>query len=166
MHIRKEEPGDVERITEITLAAFQHHPYSRQTEQFIIVALRAAGALTLSLVAEEAGRVVGHVAFSPITISDGTPGWYGVGPLSVDPACQNQGIGSALMREGLAEMEKMGARGCALVGDAHFYSRFGFKNFPQLEHEGIPQEFFLILPFSEPIPSGTVHFHDAFWATS
>lgn len=166
MRIRKEQHGDIERISEITLAAFQHHPYSRQTEQFIILALRAAGALTLSLVAEDEGRVEGHIAFSPVTMTDGTAGWYGVGPLSVDTACQKRGIGSALMREGLAKMERMGAKGCALVGDAHFYSRFGFKNVPQLVHEGIPQEFFLILPFAGPVPAGTVHFHDAFWATS
>jgi putative acetyltransferase len=76
-------------------------PISNQTEQFIIKALRAAGALTLSLVADIDGRVVGHVAFSPVLMSDGTTGWYGLGPVSVLPEYQKQGIGKALINEGL-----------------------------------------------------------------
>ena len=75
MIIRKENNTDLEAITEVTIAAFENHPISRQTEHFIINALRSAGALALSLVAEIDGEIVGHIAFSPITISDGTTGW-------------------------------------------------------------------------------------------
>ncbi|MGB5218513.1 MAG: hypothetical protein WBN66_09445 [Smithella sp.] len=67
----------------MTAAAFKTLAISHQTEQFIIVALRAAGAFTVSLVAELNGQVVGHIAFSPVILSDGCPNWYGLGPVSV-----------------------------------------------------------------------------------
>jgi len=163
MNIRKETTSDIEAITEVTIAAFKTVPISNHTEQFIIKALRAAGTLTLSLVAELDGRVVGHIAFSPVIISDGTKDWYGLGPVSVLPDYQKQGIGKSLINEGLSLLKDMGGQGCALVGDPNYYIRFGFKNYPQLVHEGIPQEVFLALPFNEKIPQGIVVFHEGFW---
>jgi putative acetyltransferase len=139
MIIRKETTSDIEAITQVTIAAFKTLPISNQTEQFIIKALRAAGALTLSLVAEIDGRVVGHVAFSPVVISDGTKDWYGLGPVSVLPEYQKQGIGKSLINKGLSLLKESGGGGCALVGDPNYYKRFGFKNFPELVHEGVPQ---------------------------
>jgi putative acetyltransferase len=70
--------------------------------------LRAAGALTISLVAEIDGQVVGHIAFSPVTVSDGATGWYGLGPVSVLPDYQKQGIEKALINEGLSSLKDMG----------------------------------------------------------
>lgn len=165
MIIRKETLTDIEAITDITIAAFKDHPFSYHTEQFIISALRKAGALTLSLVAEMDGRIVGHAAFSPITISDGTTDWYGLGPISVLPEYQNQGIGKALLNEGLSQLKKLGGQGCALAGDPDYYQRFGFRNYPELVYEGIPQQYFMALPFSEKIPRGVVVFHEGFTAT-
>jgi len=165
MIIRHETPADIQAITDVTIAAFTDHPISNLTEHFIIQALREAGALTLSLVAETDGRVVGHIAFSPVEISDDASDWYGLGPISVLPELQRQGIGSALMNEGLSIVKQMGARGVALVGDPNYYQRFGFRNIPQLLHEGVPPEVFLVLPLSEDIPEGTVAFHEAFLAT-
>lgn len=165
MILRKETAADIEAITAVTIAAFKNHFISNQTEQFIINALREAGALTISLVAEIEGRVVGHIAFSPVTISDGTLAWYGLGPVSVLPEYQRQGIGKALINAGLALLQELGGQGCALVGDPHYYQRFGFKNFPELVHEGIPPEVFLALPFNQKVPQGTVVFHEAFLAT-
>lgn len=162
--IRTETAGDIEAIDQVTRAAFENHPISRQTEHFIVKALRSADALTLSLVAEIDGRIVGHIAFSPVRISDGTPDWYGIGPLSVAPEFQKRGVGSTLMRSGMEHLRKIGAGGCALVGDPNYYRRFGFRNVPQLIHEGIPQEVFLVLPFTDELPSGTVEFHEAFLA--
>lgn len=81
--IRDETHDDICAITEMTIAAFKTLEISNHTEQFIIEALRAAHALAVSLVAEMDGRVVGHIAFFPVTISDGTPNWYGLGPVSV-----------------------------------------------------------------------------------
>jgi hypothetical protein len=83
--IRNETDADVSAIAEVTVAAFETLEISNHTEQTIIAALRAANALTVSLVAEMAGRVVGHIAFSPVAMSDGSPDWYGLGPVSVLP---------------------------------------------------------------------------------
>ena len=66
----------------------------------------------------------------------------------------------------MALLKDMGGQGCALVGDPNYYKRFGFKNCPELVHEGIPQEVFLVLPFTEKIPKGTVEFHEGFKANS
>jgi putative acetyltransferase len=164
MIIRKETESDIEAISEVTKAAFKNHPYSENTEQFIISALRAADALTLSLVAEMDGRVVGHIAFSPVTISDGSRNWYGVGPLSVSPDFQKQGIGKSLVQEGLSMLKALGAKGCILVGDPDYYKRFGFKNCPELTLEGVPQRNFLALPFYKHNTKGSVVFHPAFSA--
>jgi len=166
MIIRSEKSTDIDAITEVTVAAFKNHPISKQTEQFIVKALRDAGALAVSLVAEVEGKVVGHIAFSPVTISDGSNNWYGLGPISVLPACQRRGIGKALIHEGVSLLKARGGKGCALVGDPGYYKRFGFKNIPALIYEGVPQEFFLALPFDDNTAHGTVVFHKGFSATS
>ena len=162
--IRNQSDQDVAAISAVTIAAFATLEISQHTEQFIVKALRAAGALAVSLVAELDGQVVGHVAFSPVTLSDGTPDWYGLGPVSVLPARQRQGIGKALIREGLARLQAMGARGCCLVGHPGYYVKFGFRNVEPLAHPGVPPEFFLALSFDGHWPRGTVAFHPAFGA--
>jgi len=162
--IRNETHDDVCAITEVTIAAFKTLEISNHTEQFIIEALRAAKALTVSLVAEMDGRVIGHIAFSPVTISDGTPNWYGLGPVSVLPEHQRQGIGKALIHEGLSILRGLNAQGCCLVGHPDYYKRFGFKNIPGLVHEGVPQEVFLVLSLDGSAPQGIVEFHEGFKA--
>jgi putative acetyltransferase len=162
--IRSETAADVSAITEVTVAAFQTLEISQHTEQFIIAALRAAGALTLSLVAELDGRVIGHIAFSPVTISDGTRNWYGLGPVSVLPEYQRRGIGGALIREGLSRLKALGAKGCCLVGHPAYYRRFGFENAPGLVCEGVLQDVFFALPLDGHVPQGVVEFHEAFKA--
>lgn len=163
--IRSETDADVGAITEVTVAAFNTLVISDHTEQFIVTALRAAKALTISLVAELDGRVIGHIAFSPVAISDGTRDWYGLGPVSVLPEYQRQGIGKALIQEGLSRLKGMGARGCCLVGHPEYYKKFGFNNVPGLVVEEVPQEVFFALSFDGHVPQGTVTFHDAFKAT-
>jgi putative acetyltransferase len=163
--IRKETSAEIEAITNVTIAAFEDHPVSHQTEHFIIHALRKADALTISLVAEIDEHIVGHIAFSPISIADGTKDWYSLGPVSVLPKLQKQGIGSALINEGLSLLKDIGGKGCALVGDPNYYKRFGFKNYPELVYEGIPQEVFLALPLKDLVPNGIVTFHEGFGAT-
>jgi putative acetyltransferase len=162
--IRSETDADVGAITDVTVAAFKTLEISNHTEQFIIEALRIAKALTISLVAEVDGRVIGHIAFSPLTISDGTRNWYGLGPVSVLPDYQRQGIGKALIGEGLSRLKDMNAQGCCLVGHPDYYRKFGFKNMPGLVHEGVPQEVFFALSFDGHTPQGTVTFHDGFKA--
>jgi putative acetyltransferase len=162
--IRNETSADVSAITEVTVAAFKTLAISNHTEQFIIAALRAAKALTVSLVAEVDGRVVGHIAFSPVTISDGSPNWYGLGPVSVLPECQRRGIGRALIEEGISRLKDLGARGCCLVGHPEYYRRFGFQNIRGLVHEGVPDEVFFTLSLDGHIPQGIVEFHLGFKA--
>ncbi len=105
MIIRNETASDREPLAAVTIAAFRDHPFSNRTEQFIINALREANALGISLVAEVEGRVVGHIAFSPVTISDGSSGWFGLGPVSVLPEFQGKGIGKSLVNKGLAMLK-------------------------------------------------------------
>ena len=162
--VRSETDADVTAITEVTVAAFNSLEISNHTEQFIIEVLRAAKALSMSLVAELDGHVIGHIAFSPLTISDGTPNWYGLGPVSVLPEFQRQGIGKALIQEGLLRLKDINARGCCLVGHPDYYRKFGFKNEPVLECEGVPQEVFFALSFDGHMPQGLVIFHEAFKA--
>lgn len=162
--IREEATADVDAIAEVTAAAFRTLAISSHTEPFIIDALRAANALTISLVAEVDGRVVGHIAFSPVTISDGSGNWYGLGPVSVLPDYQRQGIGRALILEGLARLKGLGAMGCCLVGHPDYYPRFGFSHIRGLVHAGVPEEVFFALVLDGRIPQGTVEFHEGFKA--
>ena len=164
MIIRNETISDIAAINEVTIAAFKSLEISNKTEQYIINALRKAKALTVSLVAEIDGQVVGHIAFSPVTISDGAIGWYGLGPVSVLPEHQKKGIGKSLIGEGLSLLKKLGSQGCVLVGHPAYYKRLGFRNIPELVHEGVPQEVFFALPFTEKVPKGIVEFHEAFLA--
>lgn len=164
MIIRNETSSDSEAISKVTLAAFKSLAISQHTEQFIINALREADALTVSLVADIDGQVVGYIAFSPVMISDGSTGWYGLGPVSVLPEHQKKGIGKSLINEGLSLLKKMGGQGCVLVGHPDYYQRLGFRNIPQLIHEGVPQEVFFAMPFTEKVPKGSVLFHEGFLA--
>jgi putative acetyltransferase len=80
------------------------------------------------------------------------------------PAYQRQGIGKALIREGLSRLKEIGAQGCVLVGPPEYYKQFGFRNVSGLVHEGVPPEVFFALSFAGPTPQGTVSFHEAFKA--
>ncbi|KAB2912344.1 MAG: N-acetyltransferase [Dechloromonas sp.] len=162
--IRNERPADRAAIRALTQAAFAGHPHSQQTEHFIVDALRQAHALTVSLVAEVEGAVVGHVAFSPVVIGDGSPGWYGVGPLSVLPARQGRGIGRELMHQGLQRLRMLGAAGCVLVGEPAYYGHFGFGRDAGLWLADVPAEYFLALTLAGPAAHGEVRFHPAFAA--
>ncbi len=160
--IREESIADIAAITGVTIAAFKTLALSSHTEQFIIESLRNSGDLSLSLVAELSNRVVGHIAFSPLTISDGTTDWYALGPVSVQPDLQRQGFGKSLIIEGLSRLKSLGARGCCLVGHQQYYPKFGFKNVSGLGCEGFSNEVFFALSFDGKLPQGQVVFHQAF----
>ena len=164
--VRHEQPSDSAAIFDLTKLAFSTAAHTSHTEQFIVNALRTSGHLALSLVAVEEGRLVGHIAFSPVTISAGDDGWYGVGPLSVLPDFQRRGIGSLLMQQGMATLSNRGARGCVLVGDPAFYSRLGFSPCTELVFPGVPPEYFLGKSFGDAMPKGEVKFSPAFAATA
>jgi putative acetyltransferase len=122
----------------------------------------AAGALTVSLVAEVEGKVVGHIAFSPATINGEHRQWFTLGPVAVLPALQRQGIGAQLVNEGLKSIRALGAQGCVLVGPPAYHSRFGFRHDPALTMEHVPPEVLLCLPMTESVPHGKVEHHAAF----
>ncbi|MCK5931338.1 MAG: N-acetyltransferase [Fulvimarina manganoxydans] len=165
--IRVEAEGDADAIRALTHAAFEAAPHASGTEPAIIDALRVADALSLSLVACEDGAdghepILGHIAFSPVSIESGEAGWYGLGPLSVQPDRQREGIGTALVRDGLARLRKMGARGCVLIGDPAYYARFGFENRAGLTYRGLPEDYVQRLVITPPAPTGEIHYHPAF----
>jgi putative acetyltransferase len=162
MHIRPERPEDAAAIRALTDAAFAGMPFSNQTEARVIDGLRAAGALTLSLVATEADAIIWHVAFSPVTVNGQAVGWYGLGPVSVWPARQRRGVGQALIREGLEQLRALGAGGCVLLGDPAYYRRFGFESDPELYAVGVPPGAFQRLTLAGARPKGQVSFHPAF----
>jgi predicted N-acetyltransferase YhbS len=163
--VRAERVEDIETISRLTEAAFRNEVHSSHTEQFIVNALRRSGRLTISLVAEEGDAIVGHVAISPVTLSSGATGWYGLGPISVWPERHGQGIGSALMQAALAELQRLGGVGCVVLGDPGYYGRFGFEVRPGLELPGVPSEYFQALSFGGEFPTGSVSYHEAFDAT-
>lgn len=161
--IRPEHAGDEAAIAALTVAAFREAPHSSGTEAAIVERLRTERNLALSLVAEDSNRaIVGHVAFSSVTISDGTSGWFGLGPVSVTPLRQRTGIGAALIREGLHRLMSMGARGCVVLGEPAYYARFGFRHDPKLVLPGPPPEYFQMLRFAGVEPVGTVVYSPAF----
>lgn len=164
--IRDEQAADVEAIASLTALAFRDAAHSSHTEQYIVAALRRAGQLAVSLVAVADGALLGHVAVSPVALSSGDTGWHGLGPISVHPGHQRQGIGSALMHAALQGLREQGSAGCVLLGEPAWYARFGFRVHPGLVLPGVPAEYFLALPFGHAVPQAEVRYHAAFDATS
>ncbi|WP_427963862.1 GNAT family N-acetyltransferase [Altererythrobacter sp.] len=160
--IRPEMPSDEAAIHALTEAAFRDMPFSDGDEQDLVDRLRTDGDLALSLVAENAGRIVGHIAFSPVTISDGALKWFGLGPISVWPELHGRGIGSSLMRRGIADMRERAARGLVLLGDPAYYARFGFSADRRLSYPGPPAEYFQCLLLEGEMPRGKVSYAAAF----
>lgn len=118
--IRPEEPGDERPIHGVHAAAFP-----TTLEARLVDALRAAGRLRVSLVAIEQGKIIGHVAFSPVTVA-GSDNGLGLAPVAVLPADQRRGVGAELIRAGLAACERAGCRFVVLIGEPAYYARFGF----------------------------------------
>jgi putative acetyltransferase len=165
MQIIPERPGDETAIRTVTQAAFLALPHSQQTEAAIIDALRAADALTISLIALEHGLLVGHAAFSPVMIDGADRGWFGLGPVSVVPDHQRSGIGSRLIEQGLERLKANGARGCVVLGDPAYYQRFGFIPNPDLKYPHAPSEYFQAHAFHNETTIGEVEYHEGFSAT-
>lgn len=166
MRIRDEIARDIPAISHVVTEALRMLAQSTGTEAGIVVALRAAGALTLSLVAEDedenvgGGKIIGYLAASAGRV--GTQGGWGlIGPLAVLPPRHRQGIGKALMAEALRRL-RLTCRGAALVGDPAYYRRFGFRAFPGLSVTGCPPEVVLALPFDGIAPCGELFHHRAF----
>lgn len=160
--IRSEKISDIDAIEKVIVAAFLNAPHTDYAEHYIVRGLRDSGALSISLVAEMQGQIVGHVAISPVTISDGTAEWFGLGPISVTPNYQGMGIGSKLMLSVLEALKSSAASGCVVLGDPAYYERFGFQPESRLVLPEVPPEYFQVIQFSSVFPSGTVKYHMAF----
>lgn len=160
--IRAEREGDAPEIESVTVAAFAADAHADLTEHLIVASLREAGALALSLVAQCDGQLVGHLAVSPVTISDGAGGWYGIGPVSVGPGYQGRGIGSQLVQEALRRLRDLDAAGCVVLGDPGYYGRFGFRATDGLVYPGPPAEYFQALSLNGSMAQGVVTYHAAF----
>jgi putative acetyltransferase len=161
--IRPETEKDRASIHEVNALAFAGKAYSDGDEPELVDRLRAAGVLSLSLVAEEGDRVVGPIAFSPAFLPSGSGTWYALGPVSVRPERQGQGIGTSLIEEGLSDRAGRGSLGCILTGDPNYYRRFGFtlsrSNCPRNE----PESNFMVKLFTDARPEGEFAFHRIFY---
>jgi putative acetyltransferase len=160
--IRDERAGDEPAIAALTTRAFALAEHASGTEAAIVDGLRAAGALSISLVAMAGETIVGHVALSPVRIDGRTGGWFGLGPIAVDPTRQRHGIGAALMTAAIERLRALDARGCVLLGDPTFYARFGFVSDPALRYGGEPSPYLQYLHLAGPLPAGEVCYHAAF----
>jgi predicted N-acetyltransferase YhbS len=89
-------------------------------------------------------------------------GWFGLGPVAVLPGRQRRGIGETLIRFGLRQIEEIGGRGCVVLGEPGYYSRFGFESDPKLRFADVPAEYFQRLVFKGDPPTGLVRYHPAF----
>jgi len=160
--IRDETAADPPQIEAVTISAFRSAPRSHGTEQQIIDALRQRGKLAISLVAEADGTIIGHVAMSPVVLSSGASGWFGLGPVSVLPQHQHRGVGSQLIREALRILRERGASGCVVLGDPRYYRRFGFEVDADLVLPGVPHGYFQATSFDGSRPKASVMYDKAF----
>jgi putative acetyltransferase len=143
--ILAENPEDAPSIRRVLEAAF-----GRSEEANLVEALRRRGAVTLSLVASQKNRIIGHLLFSPVIIKspwDSFPA-VGLGPVGVFPLCQNKGVGTALIRSGLKICQQEGHLIAVVLGDPDYYARFGFAtaaDFGLRCEFGVPEQFFMAL---------------------
>ena len=161
MNIRFEQPGDIEKIREVNLQAFE-----TETEANLVEALRSADVELISLVAEENGEVIGHILFSPVILGDLKI--MGLAPMAVLPDRQNKGVGTKLVKAGLQDCEKAGYEAVVVLGHAGYYPRFGFVpsvNFGIKSEYDVPPEVFMVKELREGAlkgAAGTVKYHPAF----
>jgi putative acetyltransferase len=151
IEIREEQPEDVAAIRAVNEEAF-----GQPAEARVVDTLRGACEGWLSLVAVDGGTVVGHVLFSPVTIDghDSLTGGMGLAPVAVLPGCQRRGIGSRLVRAGLAELRSRSCPFVIVLGHSEYYPRFGFEPASRYglssQWDGVPDEAFMVLVFDEP----------------
>jgi len=164
MIYRPEQPSDIDAIQAVNQAAFP-----TEAEARLVDALRDSGRLIISLVAEETGKIVGHIGFSPVTLStapDNTSG-IGLAPLAVLPDRQRRGIGSQLVKAGLEACKQAGFTYVIVLGDPGYYGQFGFSRASSygLGNEyGVEDEFMVLAlqPGRIPVAQGTIRYAPEF----
>jgi putative acetyltransferase len=167
MHIiRPESPDDLRAIRDVNLSAFE-----TEVEATLVDALREKAQPIVSLVAVSESVVVGHILFSPVTLSS-QPGLpiMGLAPMAVVPERQRQGIGSDLVRAGIDECRAAGCVAVVVLGHAGYYPRFGFtpaSRFGLVSEYDVPDEVFMALELASGVlrgNAGTIRYHPAFGA--
>ena len=164
LSIRNEAPGDIEAIHAVNRAAFQ-----TDAESELVNSLRRLGGPVISLVAMEGGTVVGHIMFSPVSLT-GHPAAFimGLAPMAVHPDRQRRGIGSALVAAGLAACRELGAGAVVVLGHAAYYPRFGFtpaSRFGLRSEYTVPNDVFMALELQPGYldgMTGLIRYHEAF----
>ena len=149
MNIRYEIPADIEAIYTVNQQAFE-----RPGEGDVVNAIRKSGQFTISLVAEDGGKIVGHIFFSPVKIDGFDAKALGLGPMAVLPEYQRQGIGSHLIEQGLQECKTHGYGVVVVLGHPEYYPKFGFapaRNLGLTCKWDVPDEVFMA---QEVIPGG------------
>ena len=161
MNIRFEQPGDIEKIREVNLQAFE-----TETEANLVESLRNADVELISLVAEENREVIGHILFSPVILGDLKI--MGLAPMAVVPGWQSKGVGTKLINAGLQACEEAGYEAVVVLGHADYYPRFGFVpsvKFGIKSEYDVPPEVFMLKELREGTlkgAAGTVKYHPAF----
>ncbi|MGB5813770.1 MAG: N-acetyltransferase [Thermoanaerobaculia bacterium] len=164
--IREEERTDHEQVFEVNAQAFE-----TDLEANLVESLRRRVDPLLSLVALVDERVVGHILFTPVTVegcAKGGAALMGLGPMAVLPECQNRGIGSRLVEEGLARCRALGTEAVVVLGHADYYPRFGFepaKRFALRYKSEELDPYFMVLelrPGALETVSGDVHYSPEF----
>lgn len=152
--IRPETQADIAAVHTINVDAFTTSELGYSGEAEIVDELRSSHPQgLLSLVAEAAGKVVGHILFSPVTIGEQDVIGMGLGPMAVTPACQRAGIGSQLIEDGIKQLRNHGTPFIVVLGHPQYYSRFGFRRASaqgiHCEYDGVPDEAFMVLVLEE-----------------
>jgi len=165
MKIRPEQPGDQPQIRMINQQAF-----ASDTEANLVDTLRNSGVPLISLVAEEDGQLVGHILFSPLTLSGqkNAPPIAGLAPMAVLPDWQGRGVGSLLVTTGLEYCASAGYVAVVVLGHPDYYPRFGFvpaSGFGIKSEFNVPDEVFMLKTLQGSALQGikgTVQYHAAF----
>lgn len=165
MHtIRAERPEDIPGIRQVNRTAFE-----TSAEADLVDALRQQAQPLVSLVAIDGETIVGHILFSPVTLSSQPAALVmGLAPMAVVPARQRQGIGSALVREGLEACRRLGFVAVVVLGHAEYYPRFGFTRasaFGLASEYSVPDDVFMALELTSGVlrgKPGTIRYHPAF----
>ena len=156
MRIRQEKPEDYEEVYELVREAFASAEHADGNEQDLVEALRKGDAFIpeLSLVAEEGGRLAGHILFTKAQVGEAEV--LALAPLSVRPAFQRQGVGTALIEEGHRIARKMGYAYSIVLGSENYYPRLGYREaagFGVEVPEGIPSANFMAIQLLEGAPA-------------
>jgi putative acetyltransferase len=162
--VRPERQGDEDGIRAVNLAAFD-----TAAEADLVDALRRQATPIVSLVAEDAGVIVGHILFTPVTLVDAPELMLmGLAPMAVLPARQREGIGSSLVRQGLERCDEMNAAAVVVIGHPEYYPRFGFipaaRLFLRSEYD-VPEDVFMVHELRDGAlagRSGTIRYHPVF----